>query len=202
MMFWNGGQQWAFWQVGLMWVGMIAFWGLIVWAVYYFINTSARAVEPPANNESAKRILDERLAHGQIDADQYRHLLDTLSGGPSRRAGVGSWTMSVVAPIDHVSDGDTRQRRGYASGKADYLRRLAKIEGQVRGLQRMVEEDAYCPDIVVQISSATRALQEVAVGLLNDHLEACVVTAARASETQGKQSLDEVAGTIRQVLRL
>ena len=110
--------------------------------------------------------------------------------------------MSVIAPTDHAPDGGTRQRRGYASGKADYQRRLAKIEGQVRGLQRMVDEDAYCPDIVIQISSATRALQEVAVGLLNDHLEACVVTAARSSEHEGKQSLDEVAGTIRQVLRL
>jgi DNA-binding FrmR family transcriptional regulator len=110
--------------------------------------------------------------------------------------------MSITAETDRQTDGGTRQRRGYASGKADYLRRLAKIEGQVRGLQRMVEEDAYCPDIVVQVSSATRALQEVAVGLLNDHIEACVITAARSSQDEGKQSLDEVAGTIRQVIWL
>jgi putative membrane protein len=89
MMFWNGG-QWAFWQVGLMWVGMIAFWGLIVWAVYYFISTSTRAAQPPATSDSAQRILDERLARGEVDAEQYRQLLDTLSGGSSQRAGVGS----------------------------------------------------------------------------------------------------------------
>ena len=95
-----------------------------------------------------------------------------------------------------------RATRGYASGKADYLARLRKIEGQVRGLQKMVEADTYCPDIVVQVASATRALQEVAVGLLNDHLQQCVTAAARSSEDQGEASLAEMAATIRQVVRL
>lgn len=95
-----------------------------------------------------------------------------------------------------------RATRGYASGKADYLARLRKIEGQVRGLQKMVEADAYCPDIVVQVASATRALQEVAVGLLNDHLHQCVIAAARTSTDLGEASLAEIAATIRQVIRL
>jgi CsoR family transcriptional regulator, copper-sensing transcriptional repressor len=95
-----------------------------------------------------------------------------------------------------------RATRGYASGKDDYLARLRKIEGQVRGLHRMVEADTYCPDIVVQVASATRALQEVAVGLLNDHLHHCVTNAARTSESQGEASLAEMAATIRQVIRL
>ncbi len=95
-----------------------------------------------------------------------------------------------------------RPARGYASGKADYLSRLRKIEGQVRGLQKMVEADSWCPDVVVQVSSVTRALQEVAVGLLNDHLHHCVVNAVRASEADGQASLGEVASTIRQVIRL
>ena len=95
-----------------------------------------------------------------------------------------------------------RPARGYASGKADYLSRLRKIEGQVRGLQKMVEADTWCPDVVIQVSSATRALQEVAVGLLNDHLHHCVVSAVRASEADGQASLGEVASTIRQVIRL
>ena len=59
----------------------------------------------------------------------------------------------------------------------------------------MVESDAYCPDIVIQVASATRALQEVAVGLLNDHLKRCVVTAMGRSETEGAESLDEVTQT-------
>jgi DNA-binding FrmR family transcriptional regulator len=98
--------------------------------------------------------------------------------------------------------GRPRVTRGYASGKADYLARLRRIEGQVRGLQRMVEADAWCPDVVVQVASTTRALQEVAIGLLNDHLHHCVTAAARRDMTEGDESLAEVAATIRQVLRL
>jgi DNA-binding FrmR family transcriptional regulator len=95
-----------------------------------------------------------------------------------------------------------RPVRGYASGKDDYLARLRKIEGQVRGLQRMIESDTWCPDVVTQVASVTRALQEVAVGLLNDHLSHCVVGAARSSDAEGSGLLDEVAATIRQVVRL
>lgn len=95
-----------------------------------------------------------------------------------------------------------RSARGYASGKDDYLARLRKVEGQVRGLQRMIEADSWCPDVVVQVASATRALQEVAVGLLNDHLRHCVTSAVRGSQAEGEEALAEVAGTIRQVIRL
>ena len=60
---------------------------------------------------------------------------------------------------------------GYTPNKDDYLRRLRRIEGQVRGLQKMVDEDKYCIDILTQVSAATRALQSVALGLMEDHLE-------------------------------
>jgi DNA-binding FrmR family transcriptional regulator len=63
-----------------------------------------------------------------------------------------------------------------ASGKENYLGRLRKIESQVRGLRKMIDADAWCPDVVSQVASATRALQEVGVGLLNDHLHPCVAT--------------------------
>jgi DNA-binding FrmR family transcriptional regulator len=95
-----------------------------------------------------------------------------------------------------------RTVRGYASGKDDYLRRLRKIEGQVRGLQRMIEADAWCPDVVTQVASATRALQEVAVGLLSNHLGHCVRDAASRADADCDSTLAEVAGTIRQVVRL
>jgi CsoR family transcriptional regulator, copper-sensing transcriptional repressor len=98
--------------------------------------------------------------------------------------------------------GPSRPQRGYASGKEDYLRRLRKVEGQVRGLQKMIEADTWCPDVVIQVGSVTRALQEVAVGLLNEHLRHCVLTAARGSRDGGAASIDEVAGVIRQVVRL
>jgi DNA-binding FrmR family transcriptional regulator len=94
-----------------------------------------------------------------------------------------------------------RPARGYASGKSDYLARLRRIEGQVRGLQRMVEADTYCPDVMIQVASAIGALQEVAVGLLNDHLRHCVTAAVRSPDG-GEASLVEVAGAIRQVVRL
>lgn len=95
-----------------------------------------------------------------------------------------------------------RPARGYASGKDDYLARLRKIEGQVRGLQKMIQADSWCPDVVVQVASATRALQEVAAGLLNEHLRHCVTSAARSSDAEGEAALAEVAATIRQVIRL
>ena len=98
----------------------------------------------------------------------------------------------------------TRPVRGYASGRGDYLARLRRIEGQVRGLQKMIEDDRWCPDVVTQVASATRALQEVAVGLLNDHLRHCVMGAATGADVDGDPAarLDEVAATIRQVVRL
>ena len=66
---------------------------------------------------------------------------------------------------------------GYTPDKDNYLRRLRRIEGQIRGLQKMVEDDKYCIDILTQVSAATRALQSVALGLLEDHLGHCVAQA-------------------------
>ena len=67
---------------------------------------------------------------------------------------------------------------GYQSHKDDYLRRLRRIEGQVRGLQRMIEEDTYCIDVLTQVSAATKALQSVALGLLDEHVRHCVADAS------------------------
>ncbi|HEY8523531.1 MAG TPA: metal-sensitive transcriptional regulator [Acidimicrobiales bacterium] len=68
--------------------------------------------------------------------------------------------------------------RGYTMDKDDYLKRLRRIEGQVRGLQRMIEEDTYCIDVLTQVSAVNRALQSVAVGLLDQHVRHCVRDAA------------------------
>ena len=95
MMFWYGG-GWPFWEVGLMWVGMIAFWGLLIWAVYALITGATRRRGPEAPGEEhrgddARRILDQRLARGEIDTDDYRRLRDALASGEARsRAGSGS----------------------------------------------------------------------------------------------------------------
>jgi len=73
-------------------------------------------------------------------------------------------------------------QHGYISRKDDYLTRLRRIEGQARGLQRMVDEEQYCIDILTQVSAMTKALHAVSVGLLEDHLNHCVVDAARAGD--------------------
>jgi DNA-binding FrmR family transcriptional regulator len=67
--------------------------------------------------------------------------------------------------------------RGYTGDKDAYLKRLRRIEGQIRGLQRMVENDEYCIDVLTQISAATKALQSVSLGLLDEHLKHCVAEA-------------------------
>src|SRR3954452_12673847 len=72
--------------------------------------------------------------------------------------------------------------RGYSMQKDDYLKRLRRVEGQIRGLQRMVENDEYCIDILTQVWAATKALQSVAVGLLDEHLRHCVADAAAAGD--------------------
>ena len=88
MMFWYGG-GWAWWQAGLMWVAMIAFWALLIWAIYALVTGITRRPDqagpggqPPAGD--ARRILDERLAHGEIDPEEYRRLRDLLDGGAGR----------------------------------------------------------------------------------------------------------------------
>jgi len=92
MMFWYGA-HWAFWQVSLMWVGMIVFWGLLIWAVYALI-TSARRPSQDRDEDGgsgAFRILDERLARGEIDEAEYRRLRDLLSSPDNQKpAGTGS----------------------------------------------------------------------------------------------------------------
>jgi DNA-binding FrmR family transcriptional regulator len=94
------------------------------------------------------------------------------------------------------------QRYWYSTDTADkqaLLGRLRRIEGQVRGVHRMIEEDTYCIDVLTQISAATRALQAVAVGLLEGHLAHCVVDAARAGDPTAKvrEASDAIARLVR-----
>ena len=72
---------------------------------------------------------------------------------------------------------ETPPERGYSATKDQLLKRLKRVEGQVRGVQGMVEEDRYCIDVLTQVSAVTRALQSVAVGLLDEHLRHCVADA-------------------------
>ncbi|GGB30831.1 hypothetical protein GCM10011492_21660 [Flexivirga endophytica] len=90
---------------------------------------------------------------------------------------------------------------GYAGSKDDYLKRLRRIEGQVRGIQRMVEEDTYCIDVLTQVSAVTKALQNVSLGLLEDHVGHCVVDAARESDEAANAKVREASDAIARLVR-
>jgi CsoR family transcriptional regulator, copper-sensing transcriptional repressor len=90
---------------------------------------------------------------------------------------------------------------GYSPDKDDYLRRLRRIEGQVRGLQKMVDDDKYCIDILTQVSATTRALQSVAIGLLDDHLRHCVVQAAAEGGELAEAKVSEASAAITRLVR-
>jgi DNA-binding FrmR family transcriptional regulator len=91
--------------------------------------------------------------------------------------------------------------RGYSQDKDAYLKRLRRIEGQVRGLQRMVDEDVYCIDVLTQVSAVTRALQSVALGLLEDHLGHCVTEAVAQGGEEGEAKVREAAEAISRLVR-
>jgi CsoR family transcriptional regulator, copper-sensing transcriptional repressor len=91
--------------------------------------------------------------------------------------------------------------RGYTQDKDAYLRRLRRIEGQVRGIARMVDEDVYCVEVLTQVSAVTRALHAVALGLLEDHLGACVAEAVRKGGDEGAESVREAAQAITRLVR-
>jgi DNA-binding FrmR family transcriptional regulator len=90
---------------------------------------------------------------------------------------------------------------GYTGTKDDYLKRLRRIEGQVRGVHKMVENDTYCIDILTQVSAITKALQAVSLGLLEDHIAHCVLDAARESEEAGLEKVREASEAIARLVR-
>jgi CsoR family transcriptional regulator, copper-sensing transcriptional repressor len=90
---------------------------------------------------------------------------------------------------------------GYTHDKDAYIKRLRRIEGQIRGLQRMVEEDKYCIDILTQVAAATRALQSVALGLLDEHLGHCVVQAFAEGGDTAADKVREASDAIARLVR-
>jgi len=91
--------------------------------------------------------------------------------------------------------------RGYTHTKDRYRARLRRIEGQVRGLERLIDEDEYCIDILTQIAAVTKALQGVGLGLLDEHLRHCVRDAAGASEEAGDEKVAEAVRAVERLLR-
>ena len=91
--------------------------------------------------------------------------------------------------------------RSYDGNRDEVLARLRRVEGQVRGISKMVEDDKYCIDILTQVSAATKALQAVALGLLDDHLAGCVVDAARAGGPEAQEKVREASAAIGRLVR-
>jgi DNA-binding FrmR family transcriptional regulator len=90
---------------------------------------------------------------------------------------------------------------GYTHSKDEHLKRLRRIEGQIRGLQRMIDEDKYCIDILTQVSSATRALQSFSLVLLDEHLAGCVVEAAAQGGPEANAKVREASDAIARLVR-
>jgi DNA-binding FrmR family transcriptional regulator len=100
--------------------------------------------------------------------------------------------------MDHADVGSSHS---YIQRQDDYLKRLRRIEGQVRGLHRMVEEEQYCIDILTQVSATTKALQSVALGLLEEHMSHCVVRAAAAGGAEADEKMREATDAIARLVR-
>lgn len=106
----------------------------------------------------------------------------------------------------HGAESPEAPIRGYTSNKQAYLLRLKRIEGQVRGIARMVEEDKYCIDVLTQVSAVTKALHAVSLGLLEEHIGHCVVGAANEQDPERRaEEIDlkvkEAADAIGRLLR-
>lgn len=106
-------------------------------------------------------------------------------------------------PPEHADDPCpcTHHEHGYSADKSRYLSRLRRIEGQTRGIQRMIDEDQYCIDIITQISAITSALENISLDLLNDHIHSCVADAATQSGPQAEATLDEAMKAIRKIVK-
>lgn len=90
---------------------------------------------------------------------------------------------------------------GYTGTKDDYLKRLRRVKGQVRGIQKMVDSDTFCIDVLTQISAITRALQAVSIGLLEDHLSHCVSDAVRSGGSEADDKIREASDAIARLVR-
>ncbi|GAB3296448.1 metal-sensitive transcriptional regulator [Pseudoclavibacter terrae] len=102
-----------------------------------------------------------------------------------------------MSPTSESPAGD----HGYISDKDQYLKRMRRIEGQARGISKMIDDEKYCIDILTQISALTSAMQVVALGLLDDHLRHCVVDAARLGEDEAEAKIKEASDAIRRLVR-
>ncbi|RMI31844.1 metal-sensitive transcriptional regulator [Nocardia stercoris] len=110
-------------------------------------------------------------------------------------------TREAAEPAGPAASCHDHAAHGYITAKQDYLKRLRRIEGQSRGLQRMVEEEKYCIDILTQVSAMNKALQAVALELLNDHISHCVADAAAKGGPEAEEKIREANEAIARLVR-
>jgi DNA-binding FrmR family transcriptional regulator len=150
-----------------------------------------RLIDGPARASSEIGLPGERSARsGRIGAK------NNTGGYPS---GVYSGSAVLIGGQAGFTGGSTAVH-GYSGNKEDHLRRLRRIEGQIRGLQRMIEGDQYCIDVLTQIAAATRALQSVSIVLLEEHLQHCVrqaVSNGNRADEKIKEASEAIARLVR-----
>lgn len=143
---------------------------------------------------------DEKVPEGDA-TDPAAGAAAGSAGGADGAAG-GAYGAEAAVPSPHPGDHGTHGDPGYLGQKSPYLRRLKLIEGQVRGVHRMVEEDTYCIDVLTQISAVTKALESVALGLVDDHIHHCVHDAAHSGDTEElDRKMDEIMGAVKRLMK-
>jgi CsoR family transcriptional regulator, copper-sensing transcriptional repressor len=116
--------------------------------------------------------------------------------------GVHSGAVAMArARSDQMLEGYMAPEHGYSAQKDNYAKRLRRIEGQVRGIANMIDDDKYCIDVLTQISAATNALRSVALGLLDEHLGHCVTRAVAEGGSEADQKLAEASAAIARLVR-
>ncbi|MGO1705839.1 MAG: metal-sensitive transcriptional regulator [Candidatus Corynebacterium faecigallinarum] len=133
---------------------------------------------------------------GAVDSN----LLTPEGSGASCGCGCGD-SAAGEGNDGHEGHGADAGSHGYTPDKKRYLARLKRIEGQVRGLHRMVDEDTYCIDVLTQVTAVQSALKSVALALLDDHMQHCVLHAAQQGEEEAMEKLDEVSAAVARLVR-
>lgn len=121
-----------------------------------------------------------------------------ITTGQAISAGIDNQEQASKETETHCHD---HNGHGYSDDKKKYLARLRRIEGQARGIHRMVDEDVYCIDILTQISALTSALENVGLSLLKDHLDHCVVDAARKGGKEADDKIEEAMAAITRLVK-
>ncbi|MFE6751687.1 metal-sensitive transcriptional regulator [Kitasatospora purpeofusca] len=121
--------------------------------------------------------------------------------GPEQAPGAEPHGEHAVSPDAAGAERTGHGPHGYSAQKDAHLKRLRRIEGQIRGLQRMVDEDVYCIDVLTQVSASTKALQSFALSLLEEHLRHCVAAAAEEGGTELDAKVAEATAAIARLLR-